>query len=142
MLDYWALRLVLSVTVATLCHQIHLPPSPASSSHSDPDEMPVQVNDAVNFIQLAKAEHNGPRQIELGVTIMESLPYCMDSENGISSSQKCLFSARVALFLLERHPSEKLATYQALYNDLAVNKGFSFARDIGSTLQRWEKHIS
>lgn len=147
MLDYWALRLILTVTVATVCHQIPLPPmrngshSPADSSHSDPDEIPVQPNDVVNFIQQTKAEHSVTRQIELAITIMESLPYCMDSENGISSSQKCLFSARVAMFLLERHPPEKMAAYQALYDDLAVSKGFSFARGIRSTLQRWEKQV-
>ena len=149
MLDYWALRLILSVTVATLCHQIPVKEplmkngsqSPASSSHSDPDEMPVQANDVVNIIQQAKAEHGATRQVDLAVTIMESLPYCMDVENGISSSQKCLFSARVALFLLQRHPSEKLAAYEALYMDLAVNKGLSFARGVGSTLQRWEKQV-
>ena len=149
MLDYWALRLILSVTVATLCHQIPIkePPmrngsqSPADSLHSDPDEMPVQASDVFNFVHQAKAEHGAARQIELADTIFESLPYCMDVENGISSSQKCLFSARVALFLLQRHPSEKLALYEALYMDLAVNKGLSFARGIGSTLQRWEKQV-
>jgi hypothetical protein len=149
MLDYWALRIILSVTVATLCRQIPVkePPmkngsqSPASSPHSEPDEFSVQASDVSNFILQAKAEHGGARQLELAVTIMESLPYCMDVENGISSSQKCLFSARVALFLLQRHPSEKLASYEALYMDLAVNKGLSFARGIGSTLQRWEKQV-
>jgi hypothetical protein len=149
LLDYWALRLILSVTVATLCRQIPIEESPVkngsqsptNSSHSDPDEIPVQARDVAHFILQAKAEHNTDGQLELADTIYESLPYCMDVENGISSSQKCLFSARVALFLLQRHPSEKSALYEELYNDLAVNKGLSWASGVGKTLQRWEKQV-
>ncbi|KAG0651556.1 Aspercryptin biosynthesis cluster-specific transcription regulator atnN [Hyphodiscus hymeniophilus] len=149
MLDYWALRLILSVTIATLCAQIPLPDypakngsqSPADSTQSDRDEVPVQHGDVVSFIQQAKAEHSGHRQLELAINIMESLPFCMDTENGISSSQKCLFGARVAMYLLERYPPARFSTYQALYNGLSSNKGLGFAKSVGSTLQRWEKQV-
>jgi hypothetical protein len=148
MLDYWALRLILSVTVATLCLQIPVPKphtrdecESSASSHSEPDEMPVQAIEVAHIIQQAKEEHGFPSQMELAIDIMESLPYCMNAENGISSSQKCLFSARVAMFLLQRYPPAKSAVYQGRYNALSINKGLSFARDVGSTLQRWEKSV-
>ena len=150
MLDYWALRLIVSVTIATLCQQMPVPDrlvkndsqrSPTDlphSSHSGRDEIPVQQRDVVSTIKQAKAEYNGVQQMGLAVSIMESLPFCMNAENGISSSQKCLFGARVAMFLLERHPPQRFPIYQGLYNDLSANKGFSFAKSVGSTLKQWE----
>ena len=149
LLDYWALRLIVSVTIAALCNQIPIKQSsvksgsesPADSESGESNKNSVQDGDVVSYIQQAKAEHNGARQMGLAISIMESLPFCMDAENGISSSQKCLFAARVAMFLLERHPPARFATYQALYNGLSISKGINFAKGIGSTLQRWEKQV-
>jgi hypothetical protein len=147
-LDYWALRLILSATVTMICAQIPIgsPPvrhengsqSPATSAHSGSDEFPEQARDIANFIQQVKAEHNGARQMELATNIMESLPFCIDAKHGISSSQKCIFGAKVAFYLLQRRPPAKFAEYEALYNALSVNKGLSFAKNVEQTLQRWE----
>ena len=65
MLDFWALRLILSVTVATLCHQMRIgaPPSPTDSSHSGDDEIPVQIRDIVNLVQQAIAEHRDRKSV-------------------------------------------------------------------------------
>jgi hypothetical protein len=150
MLDYWALRLILSVTVATLCHQLSMADpllrsssqSPRNDLNNDADEIPIQARDIVNFVRQSRMEHSGARHLELAINIMESLPFCMDAGNGISSAQKCLFSARVSLFLLQRHPSlENLASYEALYEELAINTGLNFATGVGKTLGRWEKRV-
>jgi hypothetical protein len=149
LLDFWALRLIVSVTVTALSHQIPLPTlkldwqSPAGSTDSDSEEMPSHARDVVTFIHQARAEYNACQQMELATNIMESLPFCMKDENGISSSQKCLFGARVALILLKRRQSEKLATYEALYDSLSADKGFSWAKGVESTesIRTWEKKI-
>jgi len=149
MLDYWALGLIVSVTIATLCQQIphqerpveNGSRSPANSARSEADESSDESRDVLSFVHRAKVDHNGARHMELALRIMESVPFCMDTEHGLSSSQKCLFGARVAMFLLERHPPKKFATYQAIYNALSINKGLNFAKGIGSTLQRWETKV-
>jgi hypothetical protein len=148
MLDYWALRLILSVTIATLCQKIPIPDPPVKnerqspvSAHSELDEIPVQNRDVVSFVQQAKAEHNRSRHMKLASNIMESLPFCMDAENGLSSSQKCLFAARVAMFFLEHYPPKKFASYQASYVGLSANKGLNWAKGVRSTLQRWDNKV-
>lgn len=150
MLDYWALRLILSATVTMICARIPIGSPPVKhenggqsteSTHSGPGEISVQARDIAIFIQQVNAEHNGVRQLGLATNIMESLPFCMNAENGISSSQKCLFGARVAFFLLQRRPPKNFAAYEAMYNALSVNRGLSFAKDVGRTLQRWEATV-
>ena len=127
MLDYWALRLVLSTTVDIITSQV-------------PKEIPPSVAGFVNHL---RAAHNATKQVELASNIMLSIPFCMKDENGVSSSQKCLFSGRVALFALRRHPSEKLAKYEKTFLDLQVKKGLKFAKDIDKKeMTHWEAHIS
>lgn len=71
--------------------------------------------------------------MEFATNIMSALPYCMKPEYGVSSSQKCLFSGRVALFALRRwlgNGDERLGHYEEVYLDLTAKKGLKFAKDM------------
>jgi hypothetical protein len=114
MLDFWALRIALSTTIYVICSQA-------------PKDIPVSMR---NFIEHLKIEHGSSRQIELATSIMLSLQYCMKEEYGVASSQKCLFSGRVALYTLRCYPSEQLASYEAKFLDLTLKKGLRYAQDI------------
>ncbi|KAH8601141.1 hypothetical protein B0O99DRAFT_249659 [Bisporella sp. PMI_857] len=126
MLDYWALRLILTTTIDLICGQV-------------PKEVPSSVAD---FVAQLKAVHGSERQVELATNIMDSMPFCMKDEHGVSSSQKCLFSGRVALFALRRHSSEKLSDYEKTFSDLQSKKGLRFAQDIDKKeMTGWTPHI-
>jgi len=114
MLDYWALRLILTTTIDIICSQV-------------PEEVPPAIR---AFVDQLKIAHSSVKQVELASNIMLSMPFCMREEHGVSSSQKCLFSGRVALYALRRYPSERLAKYEQTFLDLQVKKGLKFAQDI------------
>jgi len=114
MLDFWALRLIITTTISIICSQV-------------PPEVPITFR---NMLAQLDSEHGKARQINLATDIMESMPYCMKDEHGVSSSQKCLFSGRVALFALRRFESEDLARYETMFADLSDRKGLRFAQDI------------
>lgn len=117
MIDYWALRLALTTTIDIICHQV-------------PSELPPAIK---GMIEHLRAAHGKERQMEFATNIMSALPYCMKPEYGVSSSQKCLFSGRVALFALRRwlgNGDERLGHYEEVYLDLTAKKGLKFAKDM------------
>jgi len=127
MLDYWALRLVLSTTIDIICSQV-------------PKEVPAAIQ---GFVGQLKGTHGKEKQVMLASNIMLSMSFCMHDENGVSSSQKCLFSSRVALFCLRRYESDQLPKYEQAFLDLQVKKGLKFAQDIHKKEQTgWTSHIS
>lgn len=122
MLDFWALQLVLSTTIDIICSQA-------------PKEIPIPMRDFIDRLMVA---HGRLRQNDLATSIMLSLTYCMSDEYGLASSQKCLFSGRVALFSLRRHSSPHIASYEAKFLELTLKKGLRYAQDISKDMSsRW-----
>jgi hypothetical protein len=119
MQDYWALRLVLTTTISIICSQV-------------PEGVPITFQ---NMLKSLDTQHGKTGQLELATNIMESMPYCMKDEHGISSSQKCLLSGRIALFALRRYGSEQLERYETMFRDLSDKKGLRFAQDISKAEQ-------
>jgi hypothetical protein len=119
MLDFWALQLALSTTIDIICSQV-------------PATVPAAMR---SFIDRLVVLHGVARQVELATTIMESLSFCMNDEYGLASSQKCLFSGRVALFALRRHAVENLASYEAKFLELTVTKGLQYAQNISQDMR-------
>lgn len=114
MLDFWALRLILATTISIICSQV-------------PVEVPSTFRDMLRQLD---DDHGKTRQIELATNIMDAMPYCMKDDHGVASSQKCLFSGRVALFALRRYSFSHLARYESMFRDLSEKKGLRFAQDI------------
>ena len=127
LIDYWALQLILSTTIDIICSQV-------------PANIPPAIQ---GFVDQLKTTHGKEHQLMLASNIMLSMPFCMQDENGVSSSQKCLFSGRVALFCLRRYQSDQLDMYEQRFLDLQVKKGLQFAQDIHQKEQTgWTPHIS
>lgn len=119
MLDFWALQLALSYTIDVICNQVQ-------------NEITTSMR---QFVEKLKLVHNPRRHNELATNIMSSLPFCMNDENGLASSQKCLFAGRVALFSLRSHSSENLASYEAIFMELTHRKGLRYAQDISQDMK-------
>lgn len=122
MQDYWALRLAITATIAGIASQV-------------PKEVPATFHAMLKQLDM---EHGTARQIELATNIMESMSYCMRDENGAWSSQKCIFSGRVALYALRSHPPEHLRKYESVFRDLTEKKGFRYAKELDKKeISRW-----
>lgn len=120
--DYWALRLVMTVTIAYMCSQV-------------PPGIPLTFQKMIQGLQM---QNDDARQIELATNIMETMGFCTRDEHGLSSVQKSVFSGRVAIYALRSHPPEHLAIYEKLFRDLSDKKGLRFATEIGNQeMSKW-----
>ena len=131
LVKYWGLRIILSNTIALTCQSVlsmttQLPAYQSSSSTSSPTLQDLHVMS----LHLLKA-NAGPRILEFATNIVRSMPYCLNDNMGLIGAQKSLFPMRIALFVLQRRPSEDLKWCQAMYQELNSGKGIRYAREIG-----------
>jgi hypothetical protein len=122
MQDYWAIRLIMSTTISHFCSQV-------------PPEVPITFQEMLQQLNMA---HGNAAQLALSTNIMESMAYCMRDEHGLSSSQKCLFSGRVALYSMRSYHRDHLGRYEALFRDLSEKKGIRFANELtNQEMAKW-----
>lgn len=125
---FWALKLVLSSTIALTCGSILSSASANQSSSIYPDP-------AVDLRKTAHqvfSQHGGPQRLELATNIMRSMPYSLNDSMGLLGAAKSLFPLRTALFCLRRQPGEELKWCQAVYQELENRKGLRYAREIAN----------
>ena len=123
---FWALKLVLSSTIALTCGAILSSGSATRSSSVDPDPAVDLRNTAHRLL----SQHSSPQRLELATNIMRSMSYSLNDSMGLLGAAKSLFPLRVALFSLRRQPGEELKWCQAVYQELESKKGLRYAREI------------
>jgi len=127
---YWALKLVLSLTISMLRIR---PTVPETSEEPLPDDGSV----------IALASHyNEPHRQDLAVKIIRSMSYLLDSGLGLYGAQLSLFPLRGALYILLQNPGEDLRRCQALYQELTNTKGLGYAREIAKTSGGYSRNNS
>jgi hypothetical protein len=98
-------------------------------------EVPITFQEMLQQLNMA---HGNAAQLALSTNIMESMAYCMRDEHGLSSSQKCLFSGRVALYSMRSYHRDHLGRYEALFRDLSEKKGIRFANELtNQEMAKW-----
>lgn len=127
---YWALRIMLSNTIALTCGAI---------LHTNTAD---RATASQGFGIFTMAEQLGtanasPYRLELATNIMRAMPYCLNDSMGLLGAQKSLFALRTALFSLRRHPGEELKWCQAVYQELDGRKGLRYAREIAQLDGKW-----
>ena len=123
---FWALKLILSSTIALTCGAILSSTSANQSSSIDP-ALAVDLRDTVHRLL---SQHGSPQRLELATNIMRSMPYSLNDSMGLLGAAKSLFPLRAALFCLRRQPGEELKWCQAVYQELETKKGLRYAREI------------
>lgn len=128
-ITYWALRLILSNTIALACQHVlstntRMPSQPSSSASRHLS----QDLETMTFHLLEI--HTSPYRLELATNIIRSMPYCLNDNMGLMGAQKSLFALRTALFALQRYPGEELKWCQAMYQELDSKKGLRYAKEI------------
>ena len=123
---FWALKLVLSGSIALTCGAILSSASTNQFSSVDPDPAVDLRNTAHRLL----SRHGSPQRLELSTNIMRSMSYSLNDSMGLLGAAKSLFPLRAALFCLRRQPGEELKWCQAVYQELETRKGLRYAREI------------
>ncbi len=123
---FWALKMVLSGTIALTCGAILSSATANQSSSVDPDPAVDPRNTAYRLL----SQHGSPQRLELATNIMRSMSYSLNDSMGLLGAAKSLFPLRAALFCLRRQPGEELKWCQAVYHELETRKGLRYAREI------------
>ena len=123
---FWALKLILSSTIALTCGAILTSASACQSNSIDP----ALAVDLRNTTHRLLSQHGNPQRLELATNIMRSMPYSLNDSMGLLGAAKSLFPLRAALFCLRRQPGEELKWCQAVYQELESKKGLRYAREI------------
>ena len=124
--SFWALKLILSYTIALTCGAV-LSTNNHSHDHSSHTQSTL---DLMSMAQNLLNQHDSPCRLRLATNIMRAMPYCLNDSMGLIGAQKSLFALRVALFSLRRHPGEELKWCQAVYQELDGRRGLRYAREI------------
>ena len=123
---FWALKLILSSTIALTCGTI-------LSSASTNQSSSIESDPAIDLARTAHrllSQHGGSQHLELATNIMRSMHYSLNDNMGLLGSAKILFPLRAALLTLRRQPGEELKWCQAVHQELETKKGLSYAREI------------
>ena len=123
---FWALKLILSSTIALTCGAI-LSRGNATQSFSAHSHPAVELR---NVAHRLLSQHGSHQRLELATNIMRSMAYSLNDSMGLLGAAKSLFPLRVALFALRRQPGEELKWCQAVYQELEMKKGLRYAREI------------
>lgn len=121
---YWALRIVLSNTIAITCGAVLSVDTPLLQART------LHSGDVKSMAQQQLSHHGDRIRLEYANDITRSMSYCLDESMGLLGAQKSLFALRMALFSLRRHPGMGLDWCKAIYQQMHDKKGLRYAREI------------
>ena len=123
---YWALRIILSNTIAVTCNVI------VSNDIEPLCHGPDLNRYRATARRLLKQHGNSDILFAYATNIMRSMRYCLNDNMGIMGAHKSLFAVRVALALLREYPGEELRWCNSVYQSLDSNKGVRYARELAN----------
>lgn len=146
---FWALKIIISSTIASVCSTIVLPTSCSKSVVSlnavgtistglegitEPSD-PVSSRDEVFAkAQRLSNEFNFAQRKDIATLIIRSMPYCLNFNMGLLGPQKAFFALRTALSVLKSNPSPEQTWVKSNHKILAER--YVKSTPDGSRLQR------
>lgn len=125
---FWALKLILSDEIATICHII-LSTDCKACAHSSATD-PAASLALVSMAQRAEDQHNEGKRRNIATNIIRSMPYCLNHTMGLLGPEKAFFALRTALATLRRHPGPELEWCRAVYAKMDVGLDLRGAADL------------
>ena len=117
---FWALKVVLSDEIATICHKI-LSTNPKTYAHSSATD-PAASLALTSRAQRAENHHSEEMRRNIATDIVRSMPYCLNHTMGLLGPERAFFALRTALATLRRHPGPELEWCRAAHR--RMNKSF------------------
>ena len=116
--NFWALKLILSNEIASICRII------LSSNRADLVAMDNAASLTLSSMaQRAENQHSHQSRIDFATDIVRSMPYCLNHNMGLLGPEKCFFPLRTALATLQRHPGPELEWCRAVYRRMDNRSG-------------------
>lgn len=103
---FWALKLIVSNEIATLC-LIILPKDREARADSPTPESTASIT-LKSMAQRAENQHNEAECLKIATDIVRSMPYCLNHTMGLLGPERAFFALRTALATLRRHPGPEL----------------------------------
>lgn len=131
---FWALKIIISSTIASVCSTIVLPTSCSKSvvslnavgtistglegivDHSDPASSPSEI---FAKAQRLSNEYNFAQRKDIATLVIRSMPYCLNFNMGLLGPQKAFFALRTALSVLKSNPSPEQTWVKSNHKRLA-----------------------
>ena len=127
---YWALKLVISSTIANICSTVLKKSTFLTTA-------PLQA-----MAQQMLIEHGESGRFENARNIIRSMPFCLHDSMGLLGPQGSLYTLRAALLSLGKNSIEELSLCRQLYWDLYEKKGLGCAKQVVDRLPKWHVYPS
>lgn len=103
---FWALKLILSGEIATIC--LIISSNNRKACADPPTTDPAASLTLILMAQRAENQHNEAKRVKVATDIVRSMPYCLNHTMGLLGPEKAFFALRTALATLRRHPGPEL----------------------------------
>ena len=133
-ITFWALKIIISNTIATACSAILSSTSrrqkvislnPIGRTSTGLEEEPAKSNPASNpdavitIAQRLSKQYDFAQRKEFATLIVRSMPYCLKFDMGMLGPQRAFFALRTALSMLKSNPSPEQAWVKSNHKILA-----------------------
>ena len=133
-ITFWALKIIISNTIATVCSAILSSTSPrqkiislnpierTSTGH---EEEPANFNPAsssdvvIAMAQRLSKQYDFAQRKGFATLVVRSMPYCLNFDMGMLGPQRTFFALRTALSMLKSNPSPEQAWVKSNHKMLA-----------------------
>lgn len=102
----WALKLVLSSEIATICQIILLTNRKARADSTATD--PAASLMLTSMAQRTEDQHGEEQRMTLAIDIARSLPYCLNRTTGLLGPRRAFFALRTAMATIRRSPGPEM----------------------------------
>lgn len=128
-LAFWALKLILSDEIASICHIIF-------SNHRTDTSATESIESLMLTAMAHRAEDQYGRQyrINLATDIVRSMPYCLNHTMGLLGPERAFFALRPAVSTLRRYPGSELDWCRAAHGRIEESSGLRGVMKIHSCL--------
>ena len=133
-ITFWALKIIISNTIATACSAILsstsrrqklLSLNPTGRTSTDLEEEPAESNPAsssdvvVAMAQRLSKQYDFAQRKDFATLVVRSMPYCLNFNKGMLGPQRAFFALRTALSTLKSNPSPEQAWVKSNHKILA-----------------------
>ena len=122
---YWALKLVISITIAKICSVVF---SILTCT------VPTPLKATAKFLL---TQYGDEGRLENVTNIMRSMPYCWHDRMGLLGPHRSLFALRTALLALRRSQVEEFKLCLEMYRELYEKKGLAYAKQLLNIGPEW-----
>ena len=119
---FWALKLIISEEIATICQIILITNRKARANSPTTD--PAASLMLTSMAQRAKDQHGEEQRMSLVIDIARSMPYCLNHTKGLLGPERAFFALRTVLVTVRCNPGPEREWFRAMYQRMNNKTSF------------------